>query len=375
MKDEKTYLCRTMKSIDRQIPLSRRIVTPLSHLLFIVIIFVLPELVMAIAMPHRHSFAFYPGFYVKTLIYIAVFYLNYYIVIDNTLVKDVGRRNIVRFILFNIAIIVVGLVLSYIISRYLFPSSRRHASVHEPYDKIRMLKLMSFMMRDMVMLVLTIGLAVALRLSAKWSDIERQRQQMLAEQRSSELDNLKSQLNPHFLFNTLNTIYALVDISPDDAKKAVHRLSGLLRYMLYEDVKAVRLRQEADFIENYLSLMKLRIADRPLQADIDLGGNDEAEVPPLLFIPLVENALKYGNTANDNHPIYISLRAEQGSVNCTTVNSFLPVENLKDNKASGIGLANLRRRLLLIYGNKASFQTTVQGNIYKASLTIPISYI
>lgn len=361
-----------MKSIDRQIPLSRRIVTPLSHLLFIIIIFVLPELVMAISMPHRHAFAFYPGFYVKTLIYIAVFYVNYYIVIDNTLVKDVGRRNILRFAILNIAIIAFGLLLSYLISHYTSAWPHRHNPAHAPDEKVKMLRLMSFLLRDTVMMVLTIGLAVALRLSAKWSDIERQRQQMLAEQRASELDNLKSQLNPHFLFNTLNTIYALVDISPDDAKKAVHRLSSLLRYMLYEDVKAVRLRQEADFIENYLSLMKLRIADRPVLANIDLAGEDNAEVPPLLFIPLVENALKYGNTDTGEYPISISLKVEQGKVVCKTSNSFVNSTDDKDEKASGIGLVNLRRRLMLIYGNKASLTTSVKDNIFNASLTIPL---
>ena len=343
----------------------------MSHLLFIIIIFVLPEVVMAISMPHRHVFAIYPGFYVKTLIYIAVFYVNYYIVIDKTLAKDASRRSILRFVLYNLVIVAFCLTLSYLISHYAFQWPQ-HRGPHTIPEKVKMLKLLSFVLRDMVMMVLTIGLAVALRLSAKWSDIERQRQQMLAEQRASELDNLKSQLNPHFLFNTLNTIYALVDISPDDAKKAVHRLSGLLRYMLYEDVKAVRLRQEADFIENYIALMKLRMADRRVVVDIELGGRDDAEVPPLLFIPLVENAFKYGNIAKDDYPISISLRVENGTVTCKTSNSFTEFDSGRDEKASGIGLANLRRRLQLIYGNKATLRTATDSNIYNATLTIPI---
>ena len=112
------------------------------------------------------------------------------------------------------------------------------------------------------MLTLTLALAVALRLSVKWKDLQQQRRELISNQRAVELDNLKSQLNPHFLFNTLNTIYVLIAVAPDKAQGAVHRLSGLLRYMLYEDTANVMLSQEADFIENYVSLMRLRLSGR-----------------------------------------------------------------------------------------------------------------
>lgn len=362
-----------MNALDRQRSPRRQIVTSLSHLLFIVIIFVLPELVMAIAMPHRHHFAFYPGFYFKTLIFIAAFYLDYFVIIDRTIGRSDKSRSIVKFLLLNVLVVAVGLTISYLVTRYLYP--------HKPNKPMadvsvwtQMLKTASFLLRDAVMLILTIGLAVALRLSAKWSDIDRQKQELLASQRSSELDSLKSQLNPHFLFNSLNTIYALVDISPDDAKKAVHRLSGLLRYMLYEDGHTVRLCQDADFIRNYVDLMRLRLSNRAVDVDIDLGSYADTIVPPLLFIPLIENAFKYGTQAPDKEPIYISLKIEGSAIVCTTRNSFAAGDEEGDApRSSGIGLANLRRRLQLLYGSSTLLTTRVDGNIFSARLVIPVA--
>lgn len=343
----------------------RRFANVLVHLLFIVIIFVLPELVMAIAMPHRRGFVFYPGFYVKTLILIGIFYLNYFVIIDRTIGRTSNRR-IWSFILINLVLIIAGLFLSDVISNWLSTMPpRRHSRSGTNY----FLKYTSFLLRDAVTMLLVIGLSVALRLSAKWRDLERSNQDLISAQRTIELANLKSQLNPHFLFNTLNTIYALVDISPDDAKKAVHRLSALLRYMLYEDVKNVALRRETDFITDYVDLMKLRIADREIKVDIDLGDNGDREIPPLLFIPLVENAFKYGISAPDNVPVEIAIKARDKVLTCTTSNSFIPGTKA-DKEASGIGLSNLRRRLALIYGQNATLRITCRDNIYRTKLTV-----
>lgn len=344
-----------------------RFTSGVAHFIFILIIFVLPELVMTIALPHKRSIGIFPGIYIKTVIYIIAFYLNYSLIVTNTLGRP-GRR-IGRFVLYNVLILIGGIVLCYISSRICYPPRAHHHAI-SLWQQV--LKSTSFILRDGVMIVLSIGLAVALRLSAMWQDIEKKRQQSLAEQRATELDGLKSQLNPHFLFNTLNTIYALIDICPDDAKAAVHRLSGLLRYMLYEDVRSVRLAQEADFIEDYVSLMRLRMSGRAVDISIDIDGHGETTVPPLLFIPLVENAFKHGNSAPDNRPIAISLKVSDGKIVCTTSNSFVATPAGTRSKDSGIGLTNLRRRLSLIYEGKASLRTKVEGNIYTGVLTIPL---
>lgn len=345
-----------------------RIVNAASHLIFIVIIFILPEVMMTISMPHRH-FTLYHDFYFKTLVYIAIFYINYLCLIDRTIASGSGPRRIAVFIAINLGIALVGAVLCWMISNVWFSTPRKRRMWIEHFT---MLKLTTFMLRDLVMIVLTIALAVALRLSAKWKDLQRQRQELVASQRAVELDNLKSQLNPHFLFNTLNTIYALIAVAPDKAQGAVHRLSGLLRYMLYEDESKVRLAQEADFIENYITLMKLRLGGRDVNYSIDLADRGNDNVPPQLFIPLVENAFKYGVTSDDATPIDIRLYVDGDDVVCNTSNAYTAAPAQEKRPDSGIGLANLRRRLSLIYGSRASFATTTDGYIYKATLRIPL---
>lgn len=348
--------------------------TGLTHTLFIAMLFILPELVMAVSFPHRPSWGFYPGFYIKAALYLGVFYFNYYFLVDRQL--TVSRPAIMRFILINLAVIIGVMVLTYFINDMFTPPERHRHSPWRPELTAwqRGLKAMSFMLRDVVMLILAIGLAVALRLSSRWKDMQRQRQEMLAEQRTIELESLRSQLHPHFFFNTLNTIYALIDLRPNDARQAVHQLSGMLRYMLYDDSPTVPLSRELEFIENYVSLMKLRILpdSHPIECDVDVAKGNSVSVPPLLLIPLVENAFKYGITGPRGTVISIAIGLDGGRLVCRTSNSFTATASGTDNtRRSGIGLANLRRRLMLIYGDKASLTTHVAGHDYSAVLSVP----
>lgn len=346
-----------------------------SHILVIVLFFILPEVAMTIAMPHRHSFGINPIFYIKALVYIAVFYLNYFWIIERTLAASSSPWRIPKFLGYNILIIVVGLICCYFASKMLMPEHRtpRHIPHQEPSVWHEFWKMSAFLLRDFVMMSLTVALAVALRLSAKWKDMQQQRQELLAAQRASELDSLKRQLNPHFLFNTLNTIYALTAIDSTKAQNAIHQLSALLRYVLYEDAGTVPLKRECQFVTDYISLMRLRVADREIDVKIDMGDYAEAQVPSLLFISLVENACKYGLTAPDKVPVTIEIKADGGRLHCITTNSVVRgEEHDTDTKNSGIGLANLRRRLTLIYGSEASLCTSTDGNMFTAKLSVPL---
>ncbi|MDE6120831.1 MAG: sensor histidine kinase, partial [Muribaculaceae bacterium] len=277
-----------------------------------------------------------------------------------------GRRAMLRFVLWNLLLMAGGLLLSEL-SRDVFGMPGRHGR-HALFS-------VSFLVREAVMEILTIGLAVALRMSSLWQSADNQRQELLAEQRSTELDSLKSQLNPHFLFNTLNTIYALVDINPEDAKNAVHKLSGLLRYLLYEDVATVALSREIEFIKNYIELMRMRMSRHKMVLDIDIAGYESAPVPPLLLLPLVENAVKYGSSGRDSEPIRIAISISDGKLSCSTSNSFIPrsADERGSDRSSGIGLANLKRRLILLYGHAARLSIMTDGDIYTSNLLIPVN--
>ena len=343
-----------------------------SHLIIMLIIFILPELMMNIANPGRSAMNFFPGFYLKTLVYIAAFYINYFFVIDRTLVTQARNRHIIRFVLWNILIIIAGTALCWLASRIHWRP--RHTRWEDLPWWNYMLKSASFILRDTIMMILTIALAVALKLSSKWRNLQQRHREMLAAQRTTELDNLKSQVNPHFLFNTLNTIYALIAVDPGKAQNAIHRLSGLLRYTLYENERTTELKREADFITNYVELMRMRMQSRKVNVTVELNGHENTQVPPLLCNPLIENAFKYGHSAPIDRSIDISIIVSDSRIVCSTENRFITSDtSLEETKSSGIGLANLRRRLSLLYGNNASLRTTVNGDCYTAILCIPLT--
>lgn len=345
----------------------------IAHLIVISMLFLLPEFIMGYAM----SYSSRPGngsmqwhMYAKSLIFIVVFYIDYYYVIGNTLTPKV---RLWRFLAYNILLLIGALGVSYLLWHVFVYLPRMSEIDTRPIRNPEKFRLMfvSSMVRDGVMVILTVALAVALRLSDHWTTLERRRKDLAAEQRNSELRNLKNQLNPHFLFNTLNSIYALVEIAPAEAQTAIHELSQMLRYMLYETPSQVTLAQETEFSRNYISLMQLRLNPGMVETHIDLDGMAETPIAPLLFISLIENAFKHGNTGKTCDKITIDISASDGIIRCKTNNSF--DSNTVVDRQGGIGISNLRRRLLLIYGDRATLSTTIKGDSYTACLEIKVS--
>lgn len=308
--------------------------------------------------------------YAKSMVYIAVFYTDYYFIIGRTLIRP---RRIWRFTGYNAILVAAAMAALFAIS-YSWQSYRAQfprpwpVSHHVPI----VVKALSFTVRDFVIIILTIGLSLAIRMGDMWLSLERRQQQLMASQRDDELHNLKSQLNPHFLFNTLNSIYALIDINPEQARGAVHRLSHLLRYVLYENPSTVSLDKEIDFIRNYVTLMKMRLGEVPVNATFPAADSSNIQVPPLLFIAIIENAFKYGNTGRLDQPITISISLSDNTIICHTHNH---VSKDSINGNGGIGIANLRRRLNIIYGGNASLEckTDTAEGTYTADLTLPLN--
>ena len=195
--------------------------------------------------------------------------------------------------------------------------------------------------------------------------------ELVAKQRESELKNLKSQLNPHFLFNTLNNIYALIAISPVKAQAAVHELGNLLRYVLYENKEQeVELSKEIDFIENYISLMRLRLSpDVVLNVNIVRKETENNKIEPLMFVSLVENAFKHGISNSKPSYISISLLSDNQKVMCSIENSNFPKPKT-DKSGSGIGLKNLQKQLSILYPDCSDLSIQSDDNKFQSVLTI-----
>lgn len=191
-------------------------------------------------------------------------------------------------------------------------------------------------------------------------------------QLEADLRNLRSQLNPHFLFNTLNNIYSLIAIDQNKAQESVHRLSGLLRYILYEnDIQFVPIEKELEFTQNYIDLMSLRMSKNVgLSVSINNTGSQDP-IASLMFITLIENAFKHGINSKDDCFIDIRIFVELGKgVLCTVENSLLNTVFKLEPKNSGIGLTNLTKRLNLLYPHKHQFIAEKREDRFFALLRI-----
>lgn len=189
----------------------------------------------------------------------------------------------------------------------------------------------------------------------------------------ADLAFLKQQLSPHFLFNTLNNITALVDIDPKIAQKSMIQLSSVLRQILNESKeREVPLSQELDVLSKYCELEKLRFGnnmDFSLKTSVE---NPDAKIAPLLMMPLIENAMKYG--VHPSNPCYISIDISeiQNKLICRVKNSVSP-QTASTKVSSGIGLSNLKRRLNMCYPDKYTYTTNATDDSYTSELQIDLT--
>jgi len=213
-------------------------------------------------------------------------------------------------------------------------------------------------------------LSVAIKLVEFWYHEQQRKQSAIREKIEAELKLLKSQIHPHFLFNTLNNIYSLSLQKSDQAPDAVLKLSELLDYLIYHgESKNVDLKKETDLIRNYIELENLRYGDR-LTVDFHINGNPEnIRIAPLLLLPLVENSFKHGiSKSRGNQQLTIKLEIAGKNVEFYIENT-VPVQTKKE-PVSGIGLPNLQKRLALQYKDKYSLEIRDDGKKYMALLKI-----
>ncbi|MEX0724043.1 MAG: histidine kinase [Gracilimonas sp.] len=188
---------------------------------------------------------------------------------------------------------------------------------------------------------------------------------------NSELDYLKSQINPHFLFNTLNNIHTLVYKQAPSAPEAVMRLSSLMRYMIYESgASTVPLTREINYLQDYISLQQLRYKTTPV-VDFQVEGDIETcHIAPLLFIHLLENAYKHSPARLEPGSIKVSVAVKENSLTLTLQN---PIGNKRDNlleELGGIGLANVQKRLQLLYPEQHSLEINQTDQVFTVELII-----
>ena len=215
------------------------------------------------------------------------------------------------------------------------------------------------------------AIAIGIRHFIRTRQIRQQLKDEQAKHTEAELAWLKNQINPHFLFNTLNNISSLTQIDPDAAQDAIAQLSDLLRYAMYEtNKKTVPISGEVEFMRNYISLMKLRCNEKTeVKTTFDIA--QDVEIAPLLFISLIENAFKHGVSSSRSSMIDIHLEQKDSSIVFACDNTNYPKDDA-DRSGSGIGIENTRRRLDLMYADHYSWQQWLEDDIYHVRVTLNI---
>jgi hypothetical protein len=215
--------------------------------------------------------------------------------------------------------------------------------------------------------------ALLIQLAIGWFDTQKLRTELLLEKQSGELALLRSQINPHFLFNTLNNIYSLVYKKSEDAPEAVMKMSSIMRYMLYDaTTDNVLLEKEIEYLKSFIELEKLRIRHKDF-VELTISGNVEGRtIAPMLLIPFVENAFKHGSRSVASPGILINLDIGSHEIRFDVSNHIRKNPAISRDQVGGIGLTNIRRRLNLLYPGKHQLIINSGDELFHVTLILLI---
>lgn len=203
----------------------------------------------------------------------------------------------------------------------------------------------------------------------QWFSAEEMKEEIGRQQLQTELSFLKSQVNPHFLFNALNSIYSLSLASSQQTSNAVMKLSRIMRYTLEEaNNNTVSLTQEVEFIKNYIEMQKLRLTDNVCIKFTTEGNIDNAYIAPMLLIQFIENSFKYGISTHNKSTVHSSIVVAGKNIIFSCTNTIFP--NLQKNKGTGTGIQNTKRRLELLYPGKHSLIINENTGTYTVELKL-----
>jgi LytS/YehU family sensor histidine kinase len=213
--------------------------------------------------------------------------------------------------------------------------------------------------------------SLLIQLAIGWFDTQKLKTELMLEKQSGELALLRSQINPHFLFNTLNNIYSLVYKKSDDAPEAVMKMSSIMRYMLFDaTTDQVILEKEIEYLKSFIELERLRIRQKDF-VELQISGNVEGRtIAPMLLIPFVENAFKHGSRNVASPGIRIRLSVEEQEIRFEVSNHVRKNNDLTRDKVGGIGLNNIRRRLNLLYPGRHKLEIRSVDELFTVQLTI-----
>lgn len=302
-----------------------------------------------------------PDFSLQLVSLLLISYLNYYLFLPRLLKTQETRRYLLTFV-------PVFLVLVYLTLR-----SKQYllSNIFTDDDWMYSMRFALNVFMSAFFVTAFVGL---IKFVEDYFELEARSREMENRQLTSELRFLKAQVNPHFLFNTLNNLYYLAVNKSEQTPEVIAKLSGMMRYMIHEsNAEQVPLAREVEYMENYLDLEKMRLNEAtPITFEVD-GNISGARITPLILITFLENAFKHGiSNARTDSWITVSLRVDDRTLHYKVANSIVSGTDKTVREASGLGLANVRRRLDLSYPGRYALDVSEDDERYRVHLKIDL---
>lgn len=329
------------------------------HLLVWLVLFYMP---IALTAGSNTGWKDVPLHFWLQLIFLAViFYTNYFLLVDKWLLS---RRQMVIYVLLNLALIALLIFLKGQILSLEVRTPRPEARPGPPKRLVWYI--------DFLMYLVPVAFAIAIRSGQKLINMQVYRSEAENMKLQAELQSLKYQLQPHFFFNALNNIYALIETEPAKAQQSVHSLGKLMRHLLAaSEAHSITLQDEIEFLKKYIELMEQRLSSKTTVSVHFPEHVPAIQIAPLLFISLVENAFKHGVSATQYADISFNMEADAHKVSFTSINTCMP-KTADDLSGSGIGLANLEKRLSLLYPDQHKLVIKNEDGNFIVNLEISI---
>lgn len=331
-------------------PLNKKYIVPLIHIVIWLCLFLYPFI-----------FHYIPLTDIRAVLRISIFlFLLMSFFYANTIIfipKILGRKKIILYLI----VIVAAVVLISYTAGYL-------QIILNPDYKIKPALYDRALNTGIISSILVLIISSSIKVTNEWFRNQQLMRSAENEKLNAELNFLKSQVNPHFIFNALNNIYSLENRKSPDTGPAILKLSELIRYMLYDtSADYVPLEKEIEYLENYIELQKLGLGKEMVVSFETKGDFSGKQIRPMLLIPLVENVFKHGLSYVNKSGSFISIKTSPERLEIITRN---PVAGEKEKLKEGIGLANLRKRLDLLYPGKHEFSISKDNGIFITHLSI-----
>lgn len=354
------------------------------HIAGWVFVYLLPPLILQTPVRLPQNF----GDYMYWGIIIACFYINYLWLIPNFL----SKRNFAIYIMFITMMLAINYTANEIYVRKTFrPESLKRGEATTQRDETNIQRGEANIQRDrstdqprrrrprfrgynaVLFCFAVLALGTSIKVTGIWYENEKQRKEMENQKLGAELSLLKSQINPHFFFNTLNSIYSLAIIKSDKTPEALIKLSEIMRYIIYDtERKLVPLSKEVEYIANFIELQRLRLSKQIKVIFTTKIGQEESVIEPLLLLPFVENAFKHGVDNEKGGKIDIQITQTGNTLHLHVENPLVEEPSVAMNGPSGFGMNNTMKRLKLLYNDNFTLSVGPSGKIYVTDLVLKL---